>query len=232
MCGARRGRGGDAATLIELIAVLAIIAVLSTLVLGSLHAGGDAAAVRSAQATLANLVIATRTRATACGRNTRLLLHISPKSPLAAERYLRQLAVQVQDDTGWKVIDTASLPRGAYLLPREPASVSGLLEDAASWIRPSDGEALRSSAFRPPGSSFPEAEVTVAVNSATPETWASIVFTPTGTTANSGDLVLAAGRAIPPGSETPIRLQSPDAVRGAALSAYGVITLIDDRRSF
>ncbi|ACB77010.1 prepilin-type N-terminal cleavage/methylation domain-containing protein [Opitutus terrae] len=232
--GQRSGEGPTARaqspgfTLIELIIVAALIAALAAVLFTALAGGAKAAALRSAEATLTNLLVATRTRAMATGRHARLLIHADAGSPQARERYLRYLVVQSEDAAGWQTLATASLPPGAYVMPRQPANVNGLLQSGVVWTRPSDGDSLRSSALR--GSEFAGAELDAAINGGTIEHWAAIVFSPLGTTNYTGDLVIARGNVqlgVPP-----VQLITPDQACGVTLSVYGLVTRVPDRASF
>ena len=228
---ARRSRGF---TLLELMVVVALIAGLAVFMIGRIAGAGSAesASLRSAQATLANLLTAARTRAMASGRDVRILLHITPTGSLAADRYLRYLVLQTYDGANWTTVSEAFLPSGVYVVPRDPTAVTGLIPAVANWTRPSDGMTLRSTALRANTTSFPDAEVTVAINSTNAETWAAIKFTPAGTTINSSDMIVGSGRASPENASSPVQFISPDAVRGVTISSYGVPALINGREGF
>lgn len=222
----RRRRGF---TLIELLVVIGLIGVIAGVWLSFGGEGGQAAALRSAEATVTNLLIAARTRAVATGRPARVAVQCDPVSPQAHERYLRYLVLQSRDETGWQTIADAFLAPGAYLLPRDPASVPGLLKSGQDWTRPSDGQALRSSALRSAAVTA-DAEFDAALNGEVVERWAAIVFSGLGTTPCSGDLVLARGRVQP--TVPPVVFDTPDHVCGAAVSTYGLVTRRPDRTSF
>ena len=179
--------------------MVGLVALLSVWALPALVGTSQSAALQSAQATLANLVAVTRTKALASGGSARLLVNIDPASPLAEGRYLRYLVMQVQNGAGWETAGDAWLPDGVCLVPRDPTAPPNLLAPGAPWTRPSDSSSLRSTAQRAAGPGFSDAEVTLAINSGNVELWAAIKFTAIGTTANSGDLVVASCRALPPG---------------------------------
>lgn len=218
-------------TFVELLVVVALIAVLAGMFFGGLGGGGKSAALQSAQATAANLIAAARIRAIATGQNARVLVHVDAASELAPTRFLRHLVLQDYDGTNWITMGDALLPPGTYVVPRDPSSIIGLMPAGVPWTRPSDADALRSTALRS-NTSFTDAEVTAAVNSTDPETWAVLKFSPLGTTTNTGDLVIAAGRAMPAGSSCPVQLERPESVRGLSISSYGVTAMINDRASF
>lgn len=214
-------------TLIELLVVIALIAGFAAFLIGSGGlGGGKSASLQSAQSTLANLIIAARTRAMATGQNARVLVQIAPTSTLAADRYLRYLVLQTFDGTTWTTVSDAYLPAGTYLVPRDPAAVSGLLPDGVNWTRPSDGTTLRSTALRS-GSELP-----ATIDGTVSETWSAITFTPAGTTINSSDLVIGLARPTPENVASPIQFEAPERVRGLTLSQYGVPALVNGRESF
>jgi prepilin-type N-terminal cleavage/methylation domain-containing protein len=220
-------------TLIELLVVVALIAILTGLLLGGLPGGGKAVALQSAQATLANAIATARTQARASGRSVRLLVHVDPARTGEPSRFLRGLVLQRQDGSTWTTLTELHLPPGVYLVPGNFGSIpSGLFEpgETAAWRRVSSTDPLRSTALR-------DGEIlSLAVEDAEAARWCGITFAAAGTTMQSGDLVLAAGRARPPDSfsagESPVRLENAEAVRGLSLSTYGVVTLIDDRNGF
>lgn len=231
----RRSAGSaEGFTLLELLVVVGLIAAFSFFLLGALRGGGQAAALQSGQATLANLVTAARTRAMASGESARLLLHVDPGSPEAARRYLRYLVLQVQSGGVWPAAPAAEifLPEGVLVVPGNfPTIPAGLFatNPASPWTK-SDGSPLRSTALR-------AASITSeAINSPVAEQWVNITFTASGTTAQSGDLILALGQVRPPGSfapgESPVKLANPEQVRGLALSVYGVPVLVGSRAGF
>lgn len=216
-------------TLLELLVVLGLISALSFITLGALGAAGGSA-LQSGQGIVANLVVAARTKAAATGQPARLLIQFDPGSPGASSRFLRHLVLQAQVNGAWQSVTDAFLPNGVYVIPGNFAFPGGLLAPADTpWTR-SDGQNLRSTALRS-GNITSEAIYGDVV-----EQWISLPFAPAGTTAASGDLVLALGRARAPGSyaagESPVELVSPEQVRGLTVSSYGVATLINSRTSF
>ena len=83
-------------TLIELLVVVAIIAVTAAFLVGGANVDRRPASLRSAQATLANLIALARTRAGSAGQASRILLQVDPVSTVEPQRYLHYLVVQVQ----------------------------------------------------------------------------------------------------------------------------------------
>jgi prepilin-type N-terminal cleavage/methylation domain-containing protein len=232
----RKAAQPKAFTLLELLIVIGLIAVICVWIAPGLSGGSRSASLQSAQTMLANLVAVARTKAAATGSSARMLINIDLANASVSGRYLRFIAVQVQDGAGWNTIGTTWLPDGVGLLPRDPTVPANLLPGGPAWTRPSDGAQLRSSALRPVGPVFPDAEVTLAVDSRTPELWAAIKFTALGTTANGGDLVLAGYRVLPPGSyapgESPLQFENQETVRGLTLSAYGLPEYVYGREGF
>lgn len=221
-------------TLLELLVVIGLIAALSLVLLGSFGSGGKSAALQSAQATLGNLVSAARTKALAGGGGARLLISIDPTSTNDPARFLRYIAIQEQIAGVWQPVPAVEifLPEGVYLVPGNFTSLpAGLFSTSAAtpWTK-SDSSPLRSTALRA------NQILSLALNSPVAEQWVSVSFASAGTTAQSGDLILATGRRRPPGSyspgESPVELENPETVRGLTLSTYGLPALINDRASF
>jgi len=219
-------------TLLELLVVVGLIAALAFVLISGLGGGGKSAALQSAQATLANMITVARVKAMASGQPARVLVHIDPNSTAQPNRYLRYVALQVQVAGTWQLVTEAYLPDGIYLVPGKFSSIpAGLFSTSTStpWTR-SDGSALRSTVLRN------DWITTETIGHAVAEQWASFGISAAGTTAQWGDIILAAGRQRAPGSfaagESPVELLSPEQVRGLALSSYGVPVLVNSRASF
>lgn len=213
-------------TLVELLVVAGLISVFAIVAIRS-FGGRDGAALQAAQATLANLIVAARTKAAAAGQPVRLMVHVDPDSP---ERFLRQTALQIYGGGAWTTLGVATLPDGAYVMPGNFPLPDGLLPATAqSWTR-SDGSALRSTALRS------ENRLVAAVAAPDSESWVALPFAAVGTTNSPGDIVLATGRRLTPGEygagESPVELTHAEQVRGLSVSTYGVATLIDRRTGF
>lgn len=224
-------------TLLELLVVVGLIAALAVGLLSAFSDSGQSASLLSAQATLANLVTAARTKAPATGRKTRLLVNIDPAVP---ERYLRTLVLQLAREVGsspanWDTLQAVTLPAGVFVVP---AQLTGLVADPAAWKRVSDpDEYLVSDLFTNQNLSHALEGDTAA------QQWTGVAFTPNATLAplvggppRVGVVVLALGQVRPPGSypegQPPVQLVNPEAVRGLVLSAYGVPALLNERRAF
>lgn len=213
-------------TLLELLVVLGLVAALSVVLLGGLAGGGKSVALQSGQTLVANLITAARTRAVATGNQTRMLVHHDAGSPLAAERYLRHLALEELRVGSWVTLQSTALPAGVYFLPHQNRTPAGLLPSETAWTK-LDGTRLHSSClFRTP--------IQQAVEGTVAENWIEISFTAQGTTATSGQLVLATGRLLPPGSGSgsPVVLDGQETVRGLSISGYGLAVLINERSGF
>jgi hypothetical protein len=124
------------------------------------------------------------------------------------------------------------LPEGVYVVPGNFTSIpAGLFATgtAVPWTK-SDNFPLRSTALRA------NQVISLTLTSPVAEQWVSVSFASAGTTAQSGDIVLAAGHRRAPGSyspgESPVELENPETVRGLTLSTYGLPALINDRASF
>ncbi len=219
-------------TLLELLVVIGLIAALSYFLIGGLGNSGKSAALQSAQATMANLVAAARTKALASGQSSRVLVHVDAANPGQPQRYLHYVVVQIQTSTGWLTIADTFLPDGVYVVPGNFATIPPGLFAANTptpWTKV-DGSALRSTALR-------SNQITSeTINSAGTEQWVSFTISAYAGTAQAGDIILASGRLRPPGSylsgASPVELDNPEDVRGLTLSSYGVPVLINARTSF
>lgn len=227
-----RCRQSGGYTLLELLVVIGLIAALSFVLNGGLGGGGKSAALQSAQATMANLVTAARIKAMATGQSARILINVDLHGTAQPVRYLRYMVLQVQIAGAWQLVADAYLPDGVFVVPGNFAGIpAGLFAaDAVTpWTKP-DGSALRSTALRS------NQLISETINSAVVEQWVSFTLAAAGTTAQSGDIILAVGKLRAPGSyavgDSPVTLENPEQVRGLTLSTYGVPTLINSRSSF
>lgn len=217
-------------TLLELLVVVGLISTFSFIIIGALNSGRGSS-LQAAQGVMANLLVATRSKATAANQSARLLLNFNPASADRPSRYLRYLVLQVQKVDGtWQTLADAYLPDGIYVVPGLSPLPAGLLPATSGWTRPSDGQVLRSSAMR---TLLTE---TIDVSSGA-ESWLALNVTANGQVNNSnGDIVLAVGITKAPGTfsigEPPIVFTSQEQVRGLTVSSYGVATLVSDRAGF
>lgn len=212
-------------TLVELLVAVALVGGLAGLLMAGL-AGDRGPALMAGQATLSQVVTAARNRAVASGLSTRLLVQHDASSALAAERFLRFLALQEFRDGRWRTVQTTSLPAAVRVVPHQARSPAGLFPDESVWRR-RDGTRLHSSAlFRP--------LVQAQVDAPAAEYWAELVFSGHGTTGTAGQLVLGSVRpaALPDRQSAPVVFTGPEQVRGLQLSVYGLALAIDHREGF
>lgn len=216
-------------TLLELLVVVGLVAALSFVVIGSLNSSRGTA-LQAAQGTIANLLVAARSKATASNQATRLLVNFNSTSADQPSRYLRYVVLQVQVGSVWQSLADAYLPDGVFVVPGNVTIPAGLFTVANTPWTKVDNSDLRSTALRSNNS------VTDTINGTTTELWLCLPISATGTTAASGDFILAAGRLRAPGTytlgESPVELVNPEEVRGLTVSQYGVATLINSRTSF
>ncbi|HVU25316.1 MAG TPA: prepilin-type N-terminal cleavage/methylation domain-containing protein [Opitutus sp.] len=226
-------RCGRGFTLIELLVVIALIATMSAFLVGGLR-GNKTARLQTAQATIANLITAARTRAAASGCRVRLLINADAAN---SARFRRMIAMQ--QETSYKADDwtttvtVVTLPEGIIVLPYKDRIPTGLYANSGDWTKTAAG----SGSSQLQSSSLWATPVTIAVQMTAAEDWDVIQFTPNNTmTYGTGDLVLATASVRPPGSympgESPARAESPDTVRGITISTYGVPSLINSRSGF
>ena len=206
-------------TLIELLVVIGIIAVLAAAVIGGLGGTDKSTALRSAQATVVNLLATARSKALSGGRDVLLLVNHNATD---AERFRRMLALVDKDDVT-RIHAVAFLPDGTYVVPYKDRFVPAMIQPGDVW----DGDSLTSSAL--------SATVTRSIQGAVPEIWESFPVTSEGTTGQPGKVVITTGRARSPAEAdtgSPLVLVAPDQVRGVMLSGYGLARMINDRSGF
>lgn len=223
------GEGGF--TLLELLVVIGLIAAMSFFLVSGWGGGGQAAALQSAQASLANLVTAARTRAAASGCRVRVLINADVAD---VARFRRTIALQQEvalNSNSWsEPAFVTALPEGVYVLPYRNRIPVGFYDNQSTWVKFNSSTPLESSALS-------GAPVTVAIEGTLPGVWDLVQFTPAGTLSTGvGDLVVATGRVRPPGSyptgESPVQASNRDNVRGLSISTYGVPAFINGRSSF
>lgn len=218
----------SAFALVELLVVMALIAAVAIAMVGAAKGGGRTVALETAQGTIANAVALARTRAIASGVTVRLLVHNSPESPLARERYRRLIVLAEESGGSWRAKDGFKLPDGIYLLPYRTRVPAGMYAVASEWRTANNQQTLGSSALENSPMAFRyDTEVV--------EDWEWVSFTARGTVDGVGALIVAAGRergAVVDAGNSPIELIEPGNVRGVVLSNYGVPRLVNDRGGF
>ena len=222
----------NAFTLVELLIVVGLIGALSAFLLGGLGGGGKSAAQQSAQSALIGIITVARTKALSTGQPSRVVVNIDATSSAVPARFLRYIAVQTQASAAWQTIMETYLPSGVYVVPGDFTSLPAnlFLEDSGAWVRVDGSTPMRSTVLR-------STQITTeTINFGSAEKWVSFTIGAVGTTAQSGDLMLALGRERVPGSftegDSPVQLFNRENVRGVSLSSYGLTVSIDGRQSF
>jgi prepilin-type N-terminal cleavage/methylation domain-containing protein len=222
-------------TLIELIVVIALVSGLTVILIGGLR-DNKSAALRNAQADVANFLAAARTKALASGCRVRVLIHADVNNPARFRRMLvlQQESTSDNDGTDFSTTSTVMLPESVIVLPYKLRIPSGLYAKPSAWTKTyaaSGGNELHSSMLA-------ENPLSVAVLSDSVESWDYIQFTPNDTlsSGHGGDIVLATVTKRPPSDYTagqsPVRAESPDDVRGVSISTYGIVAFINSRSGF
>ena len=203
-------------TLIELLAVIGVIAVLAAVVFAGLSGSDRGAALRTAQATMANALNLTRTRAMTKNAYVALMVNNDASD---SNNYRRLIAV-VEDINGESlVVATYLLPENVYVIPHRDRFPIGLHTDE-NW-NGSDSAALV-------GSTFLRNTISKQIAGNAPQSWEYREMTPEGTIASgtAGNIVVAvASRQSGSGSGYPIIFDAPEMIRGLKVSTYGLARL-------
>lgn len=206
-------------TLVELLVVLGVIAALAAVTFAGLRGSDQGVALRTAQATLATALNATRQRAVAKGVNVALMVHNDPAAPA---RYRRLLAVVESVTTAPVLVAVYELPRQSAVLPNRSRFTDDM-RAAGDWTGGYSGNAL--------GSTLLGATIAAEINGPVVENWEYREVTPNGTVAGAGSLI--AGIVRPnPGGAYPLLFVSPEQVRGLTVSSYALARTINDRQGF
>lgn len=118
-------------TLIELLVVITVIAILAGAIGVGLNQGGEGAALASARGIFRTQFYAASSQAALAGRETGLAIVADANK---AERYLRHLAVVVQDAGIWRALNEGTdLPGDVVFLPPDEGSslLAGLQHEVA-----------------------------------------------------------------------------------------------------
>lgn len=125
-------------TLIELLVVIAVIAVLAGVIGVGLSQGGEGAALAAGRGVFSVQFSAARSQAALAERDTSLVIVADPND---AERYLRHLAVAVDDAGIWRALNEGTgLPGDVMILPAESGST--LLPDTVTGVALDVGDEL------------------------------------------------------------------------------------------
>jgi type II secretory pathway pseudopilin PulG len=236
-----KARGPNAFTLLELLVVIGLIAAMVLVLAGGFTGSGKSAALQAGQALMSNLVTASRTKAIATGKRTRILLPLDFSN---STQVLRLIVLQTIRDPDaavlqWDTFETVMLPEGVYLSPRDPSAYPGMLAPGLDWRRrPTSSIVLGSSIFD-------GAPQTIDLQDGTePMLCEGIVFTERGTLAKLDGtgisltslpfaFVVMSGRKLPSDAGSyPVQFDNPNSARGLIVSTHGVPALINSRESF
>jgi prepilin-type N-terminal cleavage/methylation domain-containing protein len=215
-------RSANAFTLIELLIVIGVISLLASATGLSLREGRPAAALQSAQGTVASLLSAARGQAALSQRRTILIVEGDSRR----EGFLRdiRIAIETGQDSGQWVLngEGAVLPTGIYVVPGPMPPAGATLNSATgAWpagrlssLQPAAAGSILSRERGPAG---------VYLQMSQP-------FGLAGTMrASGGDKwVLSPARRAP----DKLIFTNPDWVRGVVLSSYGLAILINDGPGF
>jgi prepilin-type N-terminal cleavage/methylation domain-containing protein len=202
-------------TIIELLVVIGLIGILAAGVGLALSRGNSGTALQAGQGTLQSLISAARAQAAIRQATADLVIDTDRNS----DGFLRTFYIVVG---GEAVGAPISLPQGIYLVPKDTSTTysgGAIFEPATSdWTNRVSDAFVDSS----PG--------TISNLSGTYRRVVGITVRGTVSPVSAtGNLVLAAGDRR---SADTVAFVNPNAVRGAQLSRYGVLTLINDAQAF
>ena len=116
-------------TLIELLVVIGVVSTLAAIVISGLAGTDKSTSLRSAQATVVNVLASARSRAMSSGRDVLFLVN---DNPVDVTRYRRMLAVVNKADNT-RVYSVTFLPPGAYVVPYQAHFSAAMIQEGDSW---------------------------------------------------------------------------------------------------
>lgn len=210
-------------TLIELLVIIGLIGVLAAGIGLALGRGGSGTALQGGQSTLQSLLSAARAQAAIKQATADLVVDVDPQS----DGFLRTFYIVVNNEA---VGDSVSLPQGIHLVPKTtavtyPGGVLRFKADASdSSDSPTAWTKFESSGFDNTPATI--SNVTGTFNKVLGITVRGTVFP---ALLNGGNLVLSSAQRE---DGSTIVFNNPAAVRGADISNYGVMTLLNDADAF
>ncbi|MEO6873383.1 MAG: type II secretion system protein [Opitutaceae bacterium] len=208
-------------TLIELLAVVGLMTVLAGGLGLALRDGSPTSALESAQAAMASLVAAARNQAVLSGSRAMVIIEAGADD----RNFLRrmQIAIETMPATDqWRIVDEGIvLPVGIYVVPGSDPVDGAAFDSGAGGVPPWPTGRKSSLVLARPGSigAVPSEGSGTYLRMST-----ALVADGTSSLEGGAKFVLAAARR----TSTGVIFDHPEWVRGVALSAYGVATLIND----
>ena len=201
-------------TLIELLVVIGLIAVLAGVLGLALGSGNSGAALQSSQATLQGLFAAARGQAAINQKDATVIVNTNPDN----DGFLREFHIIVD---GRAVSSPVTLSQGIHLVPPVGASISGI-----TFAQEGDWSNRRSSAFA--GNATTPVPVGVEGNNFRNVLTVTNRGIPRLSNDESNQLIIAPAERQDAITRT---FNNADAVRGVAISRYGVLTFLNDAES-
>lgn len=194
-------------TLVELLVVIGLIAVLAGVLGLALGGGNSGAALQSSQATLQGLFAAARGQAAISQSNAQIVINVEKDS----DGFLREFYVLVGGQAKGAPV---KLSQGIYVVPRSsgPNFNGGVSHSGGTWSNQISTE-------------IGTTELTIPGVTGTFTPIFEITERGTSPTSSVNRVILAPAERIDPDT---IEFNNPDAVRGVAISTYGVLTMLND----
>jgi prepilin-type N-terminal cleavage/methylation domain-containing protein len=208
-------------TIIELLVVISIIAVLAAGVGIALRGGNPDASLRSAQSLVVGALASARGQAALNQSNARILVQANSSD----ENFLRSIRVVIRDPitpSNWKQVGSEIiLPEGVYVMP-PTYTLGGVFFESQD----NNWNSGRNSSFL--SLTTASADLAGLANAAT--CLVSRDISPLGAVIGGGGrIVVTTGRRTGPAT---ITLDNSAAVRGLAVSVYGIAGLVNEPGSF